>query len=191
VLQQSICALEDSFAAISVPVCSLHAHARRATSGDVKKYQQAFLAPLPGNGCREFTNPTILVSFVFPFLFYLYPVIHGRLSLYTPSARQEWIWRTVLSRTHSILILHDSPISHEASSENFFLWDKSWEPLWPCERLWEPGWHKVLLRGTCSRSLSMGRRESSTAILILITPTRKIWGKLSISDSSHHGVSFP
>jgi hypothetical protein len=39
--------------------------------GEVKKYQQAFLASLPGNGCRESTNPTILITFVF--CFYLYP----------------------------------------------------------------------------------------------------------------------
>jgi hypothetical protein len=37
----------------------------RRRSGDVKKYQQAFLVPLLGYGSREITNPTILVSFVF------------------------------------------------------------------------------------------------------------------------------
>jgi hypothetical protein len=32
--------LEDSFAPVSVSGCSLHTHARCATSGEVKKYQQ-------------------------------------------------------------------------------------------------------------------------------------------------------
>jgi hypothetical protein len=64
VLQRCIRALADLFTLVSVSGCSLHAHARHATTGEVKKYQQTLLAPLPGNSCRESTNPTILVSFV-------------------------------------------------------------------------------------------------------------------------------
>jgi hypothetical protein len=37
VLQQCIRALADSFTPVSVPGCSLHAHARCTTSGEVKK----------------------------------------------------------------------------------------------------------------------------------------------------------
>ena len=61
----------------------------RRHSGDVKKYQQAFLVPLPGNGFRESMNPTILVSFIFLFISTSTPAILGRLSLYTPSAHYE------------------------------------------------------------------------------------------------------
>jgi hypothetical protein len=50
VLQWCIRALVDSFAPVSVPGCFLHSHARRATSGEVKKYEQVFLSLLPGNG---------------------------------------------------------------------------------------------------------------------------------------------
>jgi hypothetical protein len=87
--QQCIRALADSLVPVSVPGCSLHAHARRTTSGEVKKYQQAFLASLPGTVVKNLR--TRLSSYLL-FTFFISTFTHvtpGRLSLYAPSAHYE------------------------------------------------------------------------------------------------------
>ena len=56
--QRCINALADSFALVSVPGSFLHAHATTAPSVEVKKHQQAFLAPLPGTVVVSIFEPS-------------------------------------------------------------------------------------------------------------------------------------